>query len=134
MDLAIQYNFTASELKQINLSRIYLQVLTISDITTVNGHRILPCILQGHRDVHRISTLEWPRSERPQNCSAWSRMVQHFSTGGRLSQPLREWIGDLHQQWTWFYDTSSNAVCQQEEPDKWYYYTPCPASRLTHQR
>ncbi len=88
MDLAIQYNFTASDIKQINLCRIYLQVLMLSDITTANGHRILPCILQGHRDVHRASNLEWPRSERPQNWSAWSRLLQHFRTGGRLSQPL----------------------------------------------
>jgi len=54
----------------------------LSDITTANGHRVLPCILQGH------SNLEWPRSERPQNWSAWSRLLQHFRTGGRLSQPL----------------------------------------------
>jgi hypothetical protein len=45
MDLAIQLNFTSSQLKQINLCRLYLQVLMLSDIATADGRKVLQSAL-----------------------------------------------------------------------------------------
>jgi hypothetical protein len=119
MGLAIQYNFTAPELCQINTCRICLQVLTISDITMANGSLNLPTILQGHQDEQRLSTLNWPKSVRPHNWTAWTRLLQHFCTGSRLSQPLGGWIDHSYQTWLWF------AVCTRREKQSFHNLTPC---------
>jgi hypothetical protein len=37
MDLAVQFNITLAKLHQINICRKYLQLLTIFDITAVDG-------------------------------------------------------------------------------------------------
>jgi len=41
MDLALTFNLTADQLKSINLCRSYLQVITVSNITTATGDRLL---------------------------------------------------------------------------------------------
>ena len=50
---------------RLNLCRIYLQALTISDIMAVGGVRLLDSALKGNRDTTRTSTLCWPNQGRP---------------------------------------------------------------------
>ncbi len=75
MDFALQLNFMASQLHRLNTCRLYLQVLTISDITTADGRHILPTIMEGFRDETRISILLWPTSMQPKNWSAWNLFI-----------------------------------------------------------
>jgi hypothetical protein len=57
MDIALQFNFTIEQLRQINLCRLYLQVLSIADITAANGRNLLQEVMQGSRVQHRTSSL-----------------------------------------------------------------------------
>jgi hypothetical protein len=75
MDTALQYNFSPTQLHQINSCHIYLQVLMISDITSANGRSILPCITQGQRIHDRRSSLQWPYSARPIDWTAWQLLL-----------------------------------------------------------
>ena len=84
IDLAVRLNFSMDQLPQINLCRIYIQVLTASDIATANGREILPNIVQGIRTADKPSSLLWPTSFRPQQWGLWQSFLQHFCTGPRL--------------------------------------------------
>jgi len=83
IDLAVRLNFSIDQLPQINLCRIYIQVLTASDIATANGREILPNIVQGIRTADRPSSLLWPTSFTPQQWGPWQSFLQHFCTGPR---------------------------------------------------
>jgi len=80
IDQAMEFNFTADQLKQINRCRMYLNVLTISDILMANGRYILKDALDGHQIQERRSTLNWLCSIRPHNWSSWKRLLLHLSS------------------------------------------------------
>jgi hypothetical protein len=81
MDVVLTLNFIPSQfLLKLNLCQMYLQVLTVSDISTADGL----CI-------PRLT--DW---------CLWRILLQNLSTGPRLSIPLGLWTQPPHQQWTWF--------------------------------
>ena len=59
---------TKTELRRLNLCRLYLKVTTLSDIADTNGLNILRTCWNGTSP--QSSPLLWPRQERPSN-SAW---------------------------------------------------------------
>jgi hypothetical protein len=65
MDEFMKYNFTPYHMKLINQCRLYLQAITIADITAADGKRLLRNIFNGIHPQDRISTLYWPRQEPP---------------------------------------------------------------------
>jgi hypothetical protein len=60
VDIAITLHFNPSQLARVNHCRLYLQVLTVSDITTADGISLLPSAWEGIQDPSRVSTLHWP--------------------------------------------------------------------------
>jgi hypothetical protein len=80
---------------------MYLQVITISDISTADGKYVLPNILLGHRTEDRASTLKWPTTSRPTQWAAWKLLLQHIGSGAKLEKQLRPWKNNPHQEWTW---------------------------------
>jgi hypothetical protein len=119
MDHALTLNFTPPQLRQINSCRIYLQVLTISDISTASGTHILPNILRGRRTEDRVSELNWPVTQRPANWAAWKRFLQHVSSGGRLYCHLGAWTSSPYQKWCWFYNPYNDQVYHLREHGSW---------------
>jgi hypothetical protein len=57
--------FTNKEVKEINYSRIYLQVFYLSDITNVKGNKIEAWARRGNKQAGCQSTWEWPVQQRP---------------------------------------------------------------------
>jgi len=132
MDLVLQLNFDHSQLRQLNACRLYLQVLTVSDISTADGCHLLPSACNGNRDDHRISKLQWPNSVRPTNWSAWNKLLQHIGTGDRLSTPLGQWLADPHQQWSWFFNPATGSLFRKDlESSQWFSYTLHPTTSVT---
>jgi hypothetical protein len=135
-DAALQFNFTIEQIRQINLHRLYLKVLSIADITAANGKTLLPEVIQGCKVQHCTSFLQWPSLQRPANWSAWRILLQHLVQGNTLKSPLGNWINNPHQRWEWFYDPTTDILyhCQcstwmsfQRAPARqfwsWYFQT-----------
>jgi hypothetical protein len=108
-------------LKRLNACRIFLQVITLADLTDGSGTHILPGSLQGARHNDRRSSYTWPHQIRPSS-KAWrtwrKKICTQFCTtsaSNRLQRPLGIWQhnGPLHQKWTFFVDLSSNHLFQQ---------------------
>jgi hypothetical protein len=99
-DSALTQSFNPTQGKHINRYRIYLQVLTLSDIATADGKSLLPSAMDGLRDLQIHSTLVWPTQlpPAPQAWEQWWRFLSHFESSGCLTTPLDPWIHQTHQK------------------------------------
>ncbi len=80
MDKAIREGFTTQDLQGINMCRMYLQVFTLSDITTAKGDCLLPEISHD-RHLQRSSPLVWPNIPNPPErfWRMWRRFLQYLA-------------------------------------------------------
>ena len=103
--------FTDSQLTLINYCRLYLQAITLSDITTLNGSRLDKHKLKGKWSSYSsTSTIHKVVQQRP-NESAWSqwrKACKMFTTNGKLHTPLGRWIvpeSTSRTQWPAYYSS-----------------------------
>ena len=100
MDIFIQVTDDKLTLRQLNSCRIYLQVLTLADITTLDGKLLLPSIHKGK--LHRTSSLRWPRQKVPRTWwTIWSQFLTTYIHPLLQAQPLGPWVAPSHQTWLW---------------------------------
>jgi hypothetical protein len=100
--------YTATEIKQINACRLYLQVLLLSDVATPCGQYMIKTYHKGKRaNRPNQPTISYPRQQRP-NKKAWKLWRKAFnklylqSDKHSLLIPLGRWNTrhHMHQQWT----------------------------------
>jgi hypothetical protein len=97
--------FTPAELKRLNYCRLYLNALTLSDVTDAKGNRFAPGILDGTRSVQQSSS-KGPsaKQERPSEVTwaLWRRLLHTFGTKTQLFLPLGPWLSsgpELRRDW-----------------------------------
>lgn len=131
MDLALTLHFDTYQLRCINTCRLYLKVITISDVTNARGDRVLPHIVQGQPIIQRSSTLLWPSIPRPPKTfwQHWCILLQHLGTDYKLSQPLGQWIAPTHYLWRWFRDSEGTVWEHNSAMDTWLAYTASSPTR-----
>ena len=120
------------DLKCLNACCIFLQVITLADITDGSGTHILPSSLQGtrHNDWH--SSYTWPHQIRPSPeawrvwCKTLCTQFCTISASNRLQRPLGIWQhnGLLHQKWTYLVDLPSNHLFQRLEGAGTFFAVP----------
>ena len=133
MELFQRFNFNKKQLGILNRCRLYLQVLTLSDITSAAGNTILPTISQGKRPQHRRSSLTWPRQESPppQDWHLWRVALNHVSRNNKLQHPLGSWLNRPHQQWEWYIDPTTQMAYRKQTDQTWTAHTPGPSPMPT---
>jgi hypothetical protein len=126
MDLFMTLNFSHSQLKLINNCRLFLQVLTLSDITSADGKTLLPNYTKGIVSTDRTSSLKWPEQTRPPPSAwtLWKTALAHISTSEKLSTPLGRWTDITHLRWTWFHHGSQPIVYNLTSNNQWLEYHP----------
>lgn len=100
-------SISEGKLARLNSVRLYLKVITISDIETPAG----ACIEAGERNASepRQSTLRWPHQDCPtlETITLWRRSLKQVfhprsssrtDKSARLELPLGDWIGHSHIQ------------------------------------
>jgi hypothetical protein len=109
--------FTDDEIRKINYCRLYLQALTISDITIAGGTRLDPYFLKGRRGPMSSSTrLHHVNQARPDSHSwnLWQRANYLWtSLGTQLLQPLGRWlvpVGKQRRTWRAFLDPTTQEL------------------------
>ena len=82
----------------LNTCRIYLQVLTMADISTADRKLILPEVKNGKRPSFRSSTLQWLTQGRPlkEDWKHWRHYLQFLETNSKLLPPLGDWQTSHH--------------------------------------
>jgi hypothetical protein len=107
MDYFIALGYSAPTLGALNCCRIYLQVITLSDIVSADGTCIIPDIFHGLPLLDRCSTLKWPCRQRPPNTEwgIWQSALRPLQPRNKLTYPLGKWTThESHQLWNWFQD------------------------------
>ena len=130
--------FTSGQLHKINQCRLYLQVTTVSDITTGDGRRITKVAWRGKRDSNYINHHKWPLQGFPGKTSwqIWRRSLRLSLNLSRLSlgAPLGFWLTDITEPWKWFYDPRSDMVFHSLTGDDHLGYVRCHnISQRVHQ-
>ena len=117
-------HFTASQLDAINRCRLYLQLMTVSDVTTACGRFLTREARIGYYEKTRPHYYRWPQQQRPtdDDWQWWeAAMSMLVSTDNELVEPLGPWT-DSDTTWTWFVSPSEERLYQREE-GKWIYYS-----------
>ncbi len=126
MDYFISLKYKPKDLHDLNLCRIYMQALSLADITSADGKTIIPDCKLGRRLIDRRSSLSWPTQQRPSNSawSLWTDALRHLEAGSILKQPLQQWIAPSHQHWFWFIEQDSLRIYHTEQHRTWSYIDP----------
>jgi hypothetical protein len=97
MDIILQSNqFKPAEVRRLNYCRLYLNVVTLADITKPNGFDLDPCLLEGNVSLYSSST-RWHtvNQDRPseKEWRLWRVANAIWSNSqGRLYLPLGAWL------------------------------------------
>jgi hypothetical protein len=138
MEEALRLHLATHILQDINQCLIFLQVITLSDITTVDGRYLLPEAIQGLPIQDRLNNLTWPHQQHlpPRSWTHWRTFLQFFCTGNRLRTPLGAWINMPHQRWRWYYNSADSLLYHQLSDDTWEVLAPTYTStrRTRHSR
>ena len=109
--------FTSDEVCQINYYRLYLQAITISDISIAGGSRLDPYFLKGSKGPMSSETkLHHVNQARPNERSwnLWQKANYLWtSRGTKLKQPLGRWLvtaDKLRQSWKAYLDPLSHEL------------------------
>ena len=113
--------FTAPELRLLNYCRMYLQVITLSDITLANGSSLDLAMLHGKVN-NKSSQTKWHHfnQKRPPTrvWELWRSANLIWShADGSLRQPLSHWLTrPLQQRRTWSHYQDSDALLYIRTP------------------
>ena len=137
-DIALMEYFSAhipdkETLQLLNNCRLYLQIFTLSDISSSDGTKLTKCALSGHRNPAFQTLLHWPKQKRPSN-KTWKRFSHilrtHFCTPHslQLTVPLGPWNKNscTHVKWNHFLDQKTGWLYKHHNRvfHPWTYHRP----------
>ena len=114
--------FKAADLKILNECRTFLHVVTLADISTACGNRILQSAYNGerlHQGAHKYS---WPRQPDALPGTHWQTWQQALdqcfiyvnSPLRTLTTPLTSWTVDPATNWVWWYHDATNRLFRKD--------------------
>ena len=109
--------FSKAEVRRINYCRLYLQAVTVSDISDATGANLAPGIRLGTPTLWSGVTRSHKTNQAKPNLATWklwSRALSLIaSPKDELHVPLRQWIVPHHRQrqsWAVYYDPASDSI------------------------
>ncbi|CAJ1969840.1 unnamed protein product [Cylindrotheca closterium] len=113
MDIFIDALVDQEDLLWLIWCRQYLQVTTLSELTTADGCSLTAASLAGQPSGHFVTSYNWPRTRRPgpSHWDLWRRVLSQavlrpYSRRRRLLQPLGPWSDSL-DRWTWLFSRTA---------------------------
>jgi hypothetical protein len=107
--IAAGTQFTNNELSHINRCRLYLQIMTLSDITNGNGTLLRQGVLKGNIQRMNESHYLWPRQTRPGVASwrLWRKAIKttfmrEINLHLKIEYHLGPWNDGSRTGWKWF--------------------------------
>ena len=116
--------FSGKQLLQINMCRIALKVTYLSDISAVDGKRILLTYYEGkpHKDAGRYTRLQWPPiGTLPKSWwSLWKQFLQQWCGSAlQISQPLGRWYREAEVLTCCRFFLLDRRLLMQKTEDEW---------------
>jgi hypothetical protein len=109
--------FTSEEITQINYCRLYLQAITLSDLTKAGGKRLDPHMLKGRQSMtSSVTRLHHTNQSLPHE-KAWTLWYRANRLWGDKNQRLKQPLGrclvgphKLRREWHSYVDTRNNEL------------------------
>jgi hypothetical protein len=110
MEEFIKANVDGNELKQLNECRMFLNVVTLSDIATADGSEITINAWEGQKEDRGGSQYQWPRTQQALSADHWKlwrrTLTKAFLATGpprKLQEKLHAWRKGLPTKWKWYF-------------------------------
>ena len=141
MEAYAKFTSDTNTLKILNNCRLYLQIITLTDITSADRKHLIKTQLNGSKSTSFTSDLAWPKQKRPnKNCwKIFKQVNQHIFCHKQsyiLKKPLGKWKPTKFSQNTWnhFYDPSSKRLYQHHNHDisSWTFHRPINENEKTY--
>ena len=119
-----ELGYTSQELVQLNRCRIFLKVISLSDIVTGCGTKIRLNCWNGNTDALWVSIYQWPRQTRPteDHWILWRQALSRIcSRSVSLRTPLGLWLPTATP--TLFFDRNENRIYRRTAFGCFYYRT-----------
>ena len=125
--------FSPAELARLNWCRLYLQVLSLSDIVTADGTFLITPAKECSYDPDLArSEFSWPQRPRPsgQSRALWKKAVSQLcrTRGTQLIAPLGEWLPSSLIFHRYFYSPSEDRVLFKQDSNYLVYPRDSPGS------
>jgi hypothetical protein len=138
MEYFVSQRFSSQQLIGLNRCRLYLQLLSLSDMVSSNGTCIIGSILEGGKLVDRRSNLVWPEQGTPSKSdwTLWASPLRPLHSNTILKKPVSMAASSAHQSWFWYLD-KDNKRFQRTSGNSWASYNLLPRksrSSLSHGR
>lgn len=157
MDIAVTQDFTIPQLRLLNNCRLYLQVITLAEITTNDGKYIQEIYLKpnkkGNTNIDNIqwsqSSYQWPQQVKPNNKAwrVWKKLINSLldKSTHALKRPMGQWSTTKYTQRKYHYEISSchtiirheksHYIRQRMQQKQWSYHldsTNIPINQSFH--
>jgi exonuclease III len=136
MDEFLTATIPKSELKTINRCRIYLKVLTLSDIVTGDGKYITNDAFIGRRRNRQSShSYHWPNWDQPavKDWRIWRKALKLVFAPRwhrKLSHPVGSWTRPIPTDWEWYESIEGDEKLYQLKDDNtWMAYNKLGRSK-----
>ena len=124
MDTAVSNGTPNGTLRHLNIWRIYLRLLTISDMLTVDGKQLNATILQRQCTEQTVRpNVNWPY-QGPPSPEQW----ESWDTFCATVQPLTGQYIERDSEYTWFMDKDHSRLYKQHHNKVQYYTQQCVRS------
>jgi hypothetical protein len=124
--------FTDHELHLINCCRLYLNVITVSDVALACGSCLDPTIATHQPSGHSTSNYHRPLQAYPPNWRLWDRVMSiWFDDNHQARVPLGPWLttGDrLRRTWSAYYDHADSTIYLRTQDG----FAQCSETQLGH--
>ena len=125
MLLFLKANYKPHDLKLLNECQMFLEVITVADITVMDGSKIHSAVYQGERQESSLHNYKWPRHPPTLTHFHWSlwkealqdTLMSPYSSANNptLRQPLGRFLLDVAPTWTWHYHHARDRLFCQEK-------------------
>ena len=132
-----KYTDNENKLHQLNRCRMYLKVITLSDITNSTGKALCKYAQKGEEHPDRFSTKHWPTQHNlhPKYWQQWRAAIKEaFCTAGtqKLKKKLGKWYTSHPQSQIWdtFADPLTGDLICTTEDEHHTIYTRFPVQKI----
>jgi Reverse transcriptase (RNA-dependent DNA polymerase) len=116
MQLFAQLGFRGHDLYKLNICRLYLQVITVSDITDGIGTRVTDLAWLGRQGMALNDHHNWPIQPRPPTAfwDKWQQALRSMCGRSRLlRRPLGQWTPEGTSTAVWWYCPRTESLFKQ---------------------
>jgi hypothetical protein len=117
--MMLDYGYHKTDLHRLNEYHMWLQAITVSDITTANGRSITKDSWKGLLNPFGSHAYSWPCSPPTLSSAHWqlwqtalqpSLLIQPLTQGLWLHLPLGSWTCSVSLLWTWYWVTQEDRL------------------------